>query len=105
MFAVRRDVVLVGKSVVAIRSPSAKRSCMVLTCSIMLFLVLILSERVGVVFVGSVFVFLRGVCRVLLGVGRWVVVLLFSFPPPIGLAEVVGLGIGTGWVVVGRAHW
>ncbi len=55
MFAVRGGVVLVGKSVVAIRNPSAKRSCMVLACSIMLFLVLILSERVGVVFVGSVF--------------------------------------------------
>ena len=55
MFAVRGDVVLVGKRVVAIRSPSAKRSCMVLACSILLFLVLILSERVGVVFVGSVF--------------------------------------------------
>ena len=48
-------VVLVEKSVVAIRSPSAKRSCMVSACSIMCFLVLILSKRVGVVFVGSVF--------------------------------------------------
>ena len=55
MFAVRGGVVLVGKSVVAIWSPSAKRSCMVSACSIMLFLVLILSKRVGVVFVGSVF--------------------------------------------------
>ena len=29
---------------------------------------------------------------------------LFSFPPPIGLAKVMGLGIGTGWVLVGRAR-
>ena len=43
-----------GKSVVAIRNPSDKRSCMVSACSIMLFLVLILSKRVVVVFVGSV---------------------------------------------------
>ncbi len=59
------------------------------------------SKRVGVVFVGSV---LRGVCRVIVGVWRWVIVSLFSFPPSIGLAKVVGLGIGTGWVLVGRAR-
>jgi hypothetical protein len=53
MFAVRGGVVLVGKSVVAIRSPSDKRSCMVSACSSMLFLVLILSKRVGGVFVES----------------------------------------------------
>ncbi len=30
--------------------------------------------------------------------------LLLSFPPTIGLAKVVGLGIETGWVLVGRAR-
>jgi hypothetical protein len=55
MFVVRGVVVLVGKSVVAIRRPSAKRSCMVSACLIMLFLVWILSERVGVVCVGGGF--------------------------------------------------
>ena len=47
--------VLVGKRVVAMRSTSAKRSCMVSACSIILFLVLILSGRVDAVFVGGVF--------------------------------------------------
>ena len=55
MFAVREGVVLVGKSVDAIRSPSARRSCMVSACSMILFLFLILSLRVDVVFVGGVF--------------------------------------------------
>ena len=39
----------------AIQSPSAKRSCMVSACSIIPFLVLILSGRVDDVFVGGVF--------------------------------------------------
>ena len=47
--------VLVGKRVVAMRSPSAKMSCMVSACSIILFLVLILSGRVDVGFVVGVF--------------------------------------------------
>jgi len=46
--------VLVGKSVVAMRSPSAKRSCIVSACSLILFLVLILSGHVDVVIVGGV---------------------------------------------------
>ena len=37
------------------RSPSANRSCMVSACSIIMFLVLLFSKRVGVVFVWSVF--------------------------------------------------
>ena len=53
MFAVRGGGVLVGKSVVAIRSPSAKRSCMVSACSIIMFFLLILSMRVDDVFVGG----------------------------------------------------
>ena len=40
-----------GKSVMVMRSPSAKRSCMVSACSIIRFLVLILSDTVDVVFV------------------------------------------------------
>ena len=55
MFAERGCEILVGKRVMAMRSPSAKRSCMVLACSVILFLVLILSERVDGVFVGGVF--------------------------------------------------
>ena len=43
-----------GKRVVAIRSPSAKRSCMVFACSIILFLVVILSLRVHAMIVGCV---------------------------------------------------
>jgi len=31
-------------------------------------------------------------------------VLLLSFPPTIGLARIVGLGIEIGWVLVGRAR-
>jgi hypothetical protein len=45
----------VGKKVVAMRSPSAKRSCMVSACSIIMFLVLMLSGRVDGVFVEDVF--------------------------------------------------
>ena len=105
MFAERRGGgVLVGKRVVAMRSPSAKRSCMVSACSIIMFLVLILSGRVDVVFVGACFVARKGVCRGLFGVQRWAVVLLLSFPPTIGLSRVVGLGIEIGWVLVGQAR-
>jgi hypothetical protein len=43
-----------GKRVVAMRSPFAKRSCMVFACKIILFLVLILSERVDAIFVGVI---------------------------------------------------
>ena len=55
MFAEWGVGVLVGKRVVAMRSPSAKRSCMVSAWSIIIFLVLILSGRVDVVFVKGVF--------------------------------------------------
>jgi len=46
-------VVLVGKRDVAMRSPSAKRSCMVSACSIILFLIVIRSLRVDAIIVGG----------------------------------------------------
>ena len=52
LFAERMGGVLVGKRVMAMRSPSAKRSCMLSACSIILFLGMILSDRVDDVFVG-----------------------------------------------------
>jgi len=43
-----------GRRVVAMRSPSAKRSCTVSACSIILLLVTIHSDRVDDIFVGGV---------------------------------------------------
>ena len=63
---------------------------MVSACSIILFLLLILSWRVDVVFGGGV-VGRRGVCRGLAVVQKWIDVLLLSFPPIIVLLRVVGL--------------
>ncbi len=54
MLAERTGGVSVAKRVVTMRSPSAKRSCMVSACSIILFLVMIISNRVDDVFVGGV---------------------------------------------------
>ena len=64
-----------GKRVVAMWSPSAKRSCMLLACSIILSLVLILSERVDVRLVGGV------ICRVerSLPRSRWSSVVVLCF--------------------------
>jgi len=42
-----------GKRDVAMQSPSAKRSCMVFACSVILFLVVILSLRVDAIIVGG----------------------------------------------------
>ena len=46
--------VLVGDRDMAVRSPSAKRSCMVSACSIFLFLVVIFSLCVDAIVVGGV---------------------------------------------------
>jgi len=62
LFAERLGGVLVGKSAVAMRIHSAKRSFMVSACSIILFLVFIFSGLVDVVFVGMCSVGLRRVC-------------------------------------------
>ncbi len=93
-----------GKRVVATRSSSAKRSCMVYASSMIMFLVMILSERVDNIPVGVCFVWRRGVCRGLGRVQVWFVLLLLTFPPTIGLARAAGLGSGIGWVVVDRVR-
>ena len=54
LFAERMGGVLMRKSVVAMRIPSAKRSCMVSASSIIMLLVLILADLVDVIFVGGV---------------------------------------------------
>ena len=78
---------------VAMRSPSAKMSCMVSACSIILFLVVLLSLRVDAIAVGCV------ICRAerSLPRSRWssmvICFVAFTFPPTIELARVVGFGI------------
>ena len=54
LVAERMGGVLAGNRVVVLWSPSAKSSCIVYACSIILFLVIILSNRVDDVFVGGV---------------------------------------------------
>ena len=104
MFAELERCGLVEKKVVAMRSSSAKRSCMVSTCSIIMFLVMILSLRVDAIFVEGV------ICRAerSLPRSRWSSVMVWSvllaFPPTIDIAMVVGLGTEIGWMVVGRVH-
>ena len=93
-----------GKRIVAMRSPSAKRSCMVSACSMILFLVFILYGRVVVIFVGGVLCSPERILPRSSWSSEVIVVLLLSFPPTIGLVRVVGLGIEIGWVEVGRVH-
>ena len=74
---------------------------MVSACSILMFLVMILSDRVDDVGVGVICMAVASLSR-----SRWslevFVMLLLALSPTIGQAEVVGMRIGIGWILVGR---